>query len=100
MNSLISFMAAALLATLDLGVLAWATKSLGTKTSSIKLALMALAVMLKFVVLVGALFLLGRQDWCDKRALLAGMVAPVTVFVIWQFVKLQSRAKSGASGNG
>lgn len=91
-NALYSFLAAALLAGVDLGVLAWATQSLGTDPGRFKLTMMALAVIGKFALLAGGFALLVKQGWFIKTWGAAGALAPFALFLLWQLLSLQRRA--------
>ena len=92
MNPILSFVAASALAGLDLGILALATKKLGGAPSKAALAGLSLAVMLKLAVLVAGAAWMSRQPWNDKRAMLAGLLAPFLIFIAWQALRLQLRA--------
>lgn len=91
-SALDSFLAAALLAGVDLGVLAWATQSLGTSPSRFKRALLATAVVGKFALLAGGFALLAKQGWFIKTWGAAGAIAPFAIFLLWQVLTLQRRA--------
>jgi hypothetical protein len=91
-SALNSFLAAALLATADLSILAWATAGLGTNPSRAKLALMSLAVIGKFALLAGGFALLVKQGWFIKTWGAGGALAPFALFLLWQILTLQRRA--------
>ncbi len=88
-NPLNSFVAASLLAGVDLGVLAWATQSLGARAGTAKMVLLGLAVIAKFAVLAGGLLLMSRQPWFHKSAAALGALAPFVLFVFWQSLRLR-----------
>jgi hypothetical protein len=89
MSSLLTFVVASLLAGADLWLLAQATRRLGNGAGRRETLLLALGVALKMAVLVGGVFLISRQPWYDRRALLVGLVAPFTLFIAWQGLRLQ-----------
>lgn len=91
-NALNSFLSGALLAGIDLGILAWATHGLGASPSKGRQALMGLAVLLKFAVLAGGFALLVRQGWFDKHWGAGGALAPFALFLLYQLLILQRRA--------
>lgn len=91
-NALNSFLSGALLAGIDLGILAWATYGLGASPSRVKQALMGLAVIIKFAVLAGGFALLVRQGWFQKHWGAGGALAPFALFLLWQLLALQRRA--------
>ena len=91
-DPLISFLSAAILAGVDLGVLAWAVQSLGSNPGSFKLAMMALAVIGKFALLAGGFAVLVKQGWFIKTWGAAGALAPFALFLLWQLLTLQRRA--------
>ena len=92
MNPLVSFLAASSLAALDLGILALATRRLGAKPGKAETTLLALGVIFKLALLVVGVAWLTKQPWIDKRALLAGLLAPFVLFIAWQALRLQLRA--------
>jgi hypothetical protein len=91
MQSLSTFMLASLLAGVDLALLALATRRLGKKDGKRLSLWLGAAVALKMILLVAGAVWISRQAWCDRRALLVGLVAPFALFVAWQGLKLQLR---------
>ena len=90
MSSLLTFVLASLLAGLDLFLLALATKRLG-RGGSKETVLLALGVAIKMAILVAGAVWISRQPWYDRKALLAGLVAPFLLFIAWQGLQLQLR---------
>ena len=91
-SALNSFLSGALLAGVDLGILAWATSGLGASPSRFKLALMALGVIGKFALLAGGFAFLVKQGWFIKTWGAGGALAPFALFLLWQLLTLQRRA--------
>ncbi len=89
MHSLATFLASSLLAAADLWLLALATKRLGRKAGPTQTVLLGLAVALKLIVLVVGAVWISRQPWFDRKALVAGLMAPFALFVLWQGLRLQ-----------
>jgi len=87
-----SFLSAALLAGVDLGILAWATMSLGARPSSAKMTLLGALVILKLAILAGGFAWMNRQAWFIKSWGMGGLLAPFALFVLWQLFQLQRRA--------
>lgn len=96
MNPLVSFLAASGLAALDLGILALATRRLGAKPGKAELIALALGLFFKLALLVVGVAWLTKQGWIDKRAMLAGLLAPFVLFIVWQALRLQLRARKRA----
>jgi hypothetical protein len=96
MNALISLMAGSVLALLDLAVLAWMTAQLGSGLKGPKAAGLGLAIVLKLGLLVAGVAWLARQPWNDRRAMIAGLLAPFALFIVWQALRLQFRAQKRA----
>jgi hypothetical protein len=90
-NPLISFLSAALLGGLDLGVLVLFTRALGKTPGRPQLALLSLGVMLKLGILALGLFIMSHQPWFAKPWALGGVLAPFALFVLWQGLQLQRR---------
>lgn len=93
MHPLLSFLTASALAALDLGILALATRRLGATPSRRQTLALALGVMLKLAVLVAGAVWMTRQPWNDRNAMLAGLLTPFLLFIVWQALRLQLRAK-------
>jgi hypothetical protein len=96
MNSLMSLMAGSTLALLDLAVLAWMTARLGNGLKGPKAAGLGLAIVLKLGLLVAGVAWLAKQPWNDRRAMVAGLLAPFALFILWQALRLQLRAQKRA----
>jgi hypothetical protein len=96
MNALISLMAGSALALLDLAVLAWMTSQLGKSLNGSKAVGLGLAIVLKLGLLVAGVAWLARQPWNDRRAMIAGLLAPFALFILWQALRLQLRAQKRA----
>lgn len=92
MDPLWTFMAASVLASADLGVLALATRRLGSRPSGAQTVILALGLLLKLALLFAGCVWIARQPWCERRALLAGLAAPFLLFIAWQALRLQMRA--------
>lgn len=89
-----SFLAAAALAGADLGLLALFTRRLGRSSAS--MGLLAALVALKLGLLALGAVWLSRQPWNDRKAMLAGLIAPFAVFIVWQALGLLLRARRRA----
>jgi hypothetical protein len=96
MNALMSLMAGSALALLDLAVLAWMTSQLGSGLKGPKTAALGVAIVLKLGLLVAGVAWLARQPWNDRRAMIAGLLAPFALFILWQALRLQLRAQKRA----
>jgi hypothetical protein len=96
MDPLLSFVAASVLTTADLALLALATRRLGAKPSPRQAAALALGVMLKLAVLFVGCRWIAAQAWYDRRGLLIGLLAPFILFIAWQALRLQTRADKRA----
>ncbi len=92
-SPLFSFLSAATLGLLDLGLLAWASAAVGAQPSGTKLALLSLGVLAKLGILAGGFALLARQAWFLKPWGMGGLLAPFAAFLLWQAVYLQRRFK-------
>jgi hypothetical protein len=92
----LSFVAAWVLATADLGLLALATRRLGARPAAPQVVLLALGLMLKLALLFVGCHWIAAQAWYDRRGLLAGLVAPFLLFIAWQALRLQVGAKKSA----
>ncbi len=92
----LSFVAASVLATADLGLLALATRRLGARPAPPQVLLLALGLMLKLALLFAGCRWIAAQPWYDRRGLLAGLVAPFLLFIAWQALRLQVGAKKNA----
>lgn len=93
MHSLATFLASSLLAGLDLLLLALATKKLGQKPGMALSAMLGLAVALKLAILVVGAVWISRQPWFHRPALIAGLMAPFALFVLWQGLRLQLKKR-------
>jgi hypothetical protein len=91
MDPVLSFVAASILATADLAVLALATLRLGAQANQAQTALLALGLLLKLALLFAGCVWIARQPWFDRRAMLAGLAAPFLLFIAWQALRLQLR---------
>jgi len=92
MDPLLSFVTASLLAGADLGVLALATRGMGAQPNRAQTLFLALGLLLKLALLFAGCLWISHQDWCDRRAMLAGLAAPFVLFIAWQALRLQRRA--------
>lgn len=91
-DALVSFLSTALLAGVDLAVLAWATAQLGTNASRIRMTFTGLAIVGKFALLAAGFATLAKQPWFLKPWGASGAIAPFAVFLLWQLQQLQRRA--------
>lgn len=96
MEPWLSFVAASVLATADLGLLTLATRRLGARPASPQVLLLALGLMLKLALLFAGCRWIATQPWYDRRGLLAGLVTPFLLFIAWQALRLQVGAKKNA----
>ena len=100
MNALLSFSAASALALLDLGALRLAVSRLGRRGAPGSGLGLALAVPLKLAVLALGLAWISRQPWYDRRAMIAGLLAPFALFIAWQALSPRLRAPRRAEAQG
>ncbi|HTB21758.1 MAG TPA: hypothetical protein VK914_03530 [bacterium] len=96
MNALISLLAASALAGFDLAVLAWMCSRLGAGPKGGQSVTLGLLVVLKLAILAAGVAWLAHQPWNDRRAMIAGLLAPFALFIAWQVLRLQSRAQKRA----
>jgi hypothetical protein len=96
MNALLSLLAASVLASFDLGVLAWMTSRLGAGLKGGQAVTLGLLVVLKLAILAAGVAWLAHQPWNDRRAMIAGLLAPFALFIVWQVLRLQMRAHKRA----
>lgn len=96
MNALMSLLAASALAVLDLGLLALVASRLGTGIKGPKALGLGLAVVLKLALLAAGVAWLCSRPWNDRRAMVAGLLAPFALFVVWQALRLQLRSHKRA----
>lgn len=93
MHSFLTFLASSALAGLDLWLLALATRRLGSRGAGLGV-LLAAALALKLAVLVLGAWWISRQPWYVRHALIAGLLAPFALFVLWQGLRLQVAART------
>jgi len=96
MHSLISLLASSALGLLDLGVLALVTSRLGSGPTGPQAFWLVLAVLLKLALLAAGVAYITHQDWYERRAMIAGLLAPFAGFIFWQALRLQMRAQKRA----
>lgn len=86
---MLTFLAASSLSALDLGLLAWSIHRLGQRPKTAELALLALAIGLKLALLVGGALWISHQSWYQRNGLVAGLMAPFALFVLWQALRMR-----------
>lgn len=96
MNALLTLFAASALGGLDLAVLALVAKRLGAGPGGPRPALLAATVLLKLALLFAGAAWLAAQTWCVRRALVAGLMAPFALFVLWQALRLRAAGRQRA----
>jgi len=93
MDPLFSFVAASVLSTADLALLALATRRLGAHPGRTQALLLGLGLMGKLALLFLGCRWIAAQPWYDRRGLIVGLVAPFALFIAWQALRLQTQSK-------
>jgi hypothetical protein len=92
MHPLASFLAASAIALADLGALVLMTSRLSRIAPRTQASSMIGTVLVPVVLLVGGVFWLTSQGWCDRRFVWLGLLVAFASFLAAQALRLQVRA--------